>query len=516
MRLFDIHHRHYHAASRERIMLTTILLLLPALAYFLAALLTPRYGWRLAMAMATLALIASLLAPLATSHPAALLAASPLNLLMSVLISLLALIVVRFSSRYLYRDAAQAHFQRWLHLCLAGVSLVVISNHLLLLWSAWVLVSCALHQLLMCYPQRFRAALAAHKKFIFARLAELCLLAGSLLLYHLYGSFQIDRIVAALEANSGTQLAALLFALAALIKCAQLPLHGWLIQVVEAPTPVSALLHAGVINLGGYLLILLAPLLALSAPAQWLLLLVAGSTTVLAALVMTTRISIKVRLAWSTSAQMGLMLVECALGLTELALLHLIAHSAYKAHAFLGSGDAVLQSLARRFAGPASGQLNRTALASGFSTLVLLFVITGLPSAAELSLWWLFALAMVCSSRTTLPGNRLWLPLAMVLAPLAYYLQKTALAGVLPVITDAGVVAALWVAALALMLVLGDALTRLPHPAWRQRWHQWLFAGFYLDEWVTRLTLALWPVNLPRQSHEQSPASRFTPATELS
>ncbi|TMO90547.1 NADH-quinone oxidoreductase subunit L, partial [Pseudoalteromonas sp. S3178] len=68
----------------------------------------------------------------------------------------------------------------------------------------------------------------------------------------------------------------------------------------------------------------------------------------LAALIMTTRISLKVRLAWSTCAQMGLMLVECALGLYELALLHLLAHSAYKAHAFLNSSQWIHEDLTRR------------------------------------------------------------------------------------------------------------------------------------------------------------------------
>ncbi|WP_350609572.1 proton-conducting transporter membrane subunit, partial [Pseudoalteromonas sp. 41-MNA-CIBAN-0057] len=86
----------------------------------------------------------------------------------------------------------------------------------------------------------------------------------------------------------------------ALIKCAQLPMHGWLIKVVEVPTPVSALLHAGVINLGGFLLILFAPLFIQAAAAQWLILIIAGLTTVISALIMTTRISVKVRLAWST------------------------------------------------------------------------------------------------------------------------------------------------------------------------------------------------------------------------
>src|SRR5690606_30356724 len=158
------------------------------------------------------------------------------------------------------------------------------------------------------------------------RIGESSVLVAALLLWHVHGTFHIDQLLTAVrDAGSlsmNEQLAAVLLAFAALIKCAQMPLHGWLIQVVEAPTPVSALLHAGVVNLGGYLLILLGPIWFSSGPAVGLLLVVAGVTVVVAALAMAVRVSIKVSLAWSTCAQMGLMLLECALGLHALALLH--------------------------------------------------------------------------------------------------------------------------------------------------------------------------------------------------
>ena len=137
-----------------------------------------------------------------------------------------------------------------------------------------------------------------------------------------------------------------------MLKCAQLPVHGWLIQVMEAPTPVSALLHAGVVNLGGFLLIRLGTLVADVPAAQALLVVVGSVTAVVAALVMMTRISIKVSLAWSTCAQMGFMLMQCGLGLHDLALLHLVAHSLYKAHAFLGAGGAVEQNRLQQMTPP--------------------------------------------------------------------------------------------------------------------------------------------------------------------
>ncbi|WP_264836966.1 proton-conducting transporter transmembrane domain-containing protein, partial [Klebsiella oxytoca] len=125
---------------------------------------------------------------------------------------------------------------------------------------------------------------------------------------------------------------------------AVLPVHGWLIQVMEAPTPVSALLHAGVVNLGGFVLIRFAPLLEQAGIARALLLVFGLGTAVLAGMVMLTRISIKVRLAWSTVAQMGFMLLECGLGLYTLAALHLVGHSLYKAHVFLSASTVVRQT----------------------------------------------------------------------------------------------------------------------------------------------------------------------------
>ncbi len=147
------------------------------------------------------------------------------------------------------------------------------------------------------------------------------------------------------------QASAVLLVMAVIFRTALLPVHGWLIQVMEAPTPVSALLHAGVVNLGGFVLMRFAPMLDQANAARILLLIFALATAVLAGIVMLTRISIKVRLAWSTVAQMGFMLLECALGLYTLAALHLIGHSLYKAHAFLSASEGVrdtrLQALHR-------------------------------------------------------------------------------------------------------------------------------------------------------------------------
>ncbi len=268
-----------------------------------------------------------------------------LTVIMLVLVCFIGWVIVGYSQSYLGGQRGQPRYIRSLMLCLAAVTLLVLSNNLLLLMLAWVGTSLALHALLTFFDQRPQALIAAHKKFLASRLADLCMLGAIALVASQLGTLEIDRAIAAARAlpeySGALQLAALLFVVAALLKCAQLPVHGWLIQVMEAPTPVSALLHAGIVNLGGFLLIRLGTLVADVPAAQALLVVVGGMTAVVAAATMMTRISIKVSLAWSTCAQMGFMLMQCGLGLYDLALLHIVAHSLYKAHAFLTAGTAV-------------------------------------------------------------------------------------------------------------------------------------------------------------------------------
>ena len=136
-------------------------------------------------------------------------------------------------------------------------------------------------------------------------------------------------------------------------------------------------------SFGGFLLMLFAPLIMAVDEARYLLILVAAPSMVFASLVMTTRISIKVRLAWSTCAQMGLMLVECALGLFDLALLHLFAHSLYKAHAFLNAGSAVEQDVLRRMSPLPPFRVGRWAMAFGLA-LAIVFVVGGVVLGVKL------------------------------------------------------------------------------------------------------------------------------------
>jgi NAD(P)H-quinone oxidoreductase subunit 5 len=508
---------------------TDLLLLLIPLTFLVTAatapLLSPRNGWRFIQVgdAVSLAMIISL--PLLAAPVSGWFLSDPLHLIVQGLVTFIGLIVARYSSHYLEGEAGQQRFQRWLQLTLACVMLVVTTNHLVVLVAAWAGISLSLHQLLMFYPERKRAALAAHKKFLFARLAELCLVGAGALLYTEHGSLYISELLAAVGGPEGLsineQLAALLIASAATVKCAQFPMHGWLIQVVEAPTPVSALLHAGVINMGGFLLLLMAPLMRQADAANWLLLVVAGLTCVAAALITMTRVSIKVLLAWSTVAQMGLMLVECALGQYGLALLHLVAHSCYKAYAFLGAGSEVENYLRRQLA-----PLKLPAP----STLPLLFLAALLPIAwltwagmatTEAGMWLLLALVpvlLISERASTLHGGSLGRAIATcAVVVVLYFGFKTLFGGLAPASSAPSLAQELWFAMLVLMLLGAYWLLRHHgHSGPGRGLYRNLYAGFYLDEWATRATLALWPARLPRRATSRRLTAPTTSQENLS
>ena len=121
---------------------------------------------------------------------------------------------------------------------------------------AWVATSLFLHRLLLFYPNRLAAQRAARKKFVTARLGDVALVGATAILAIGYGTTDIATILHAARSGIGNGFAdvgaAALLAVAALLKSAQFPTHGWLTEVMETPTPVSALLHAGVINAGGF------------------------------------------------------------------------------------------------------------------------------------------------------------------------------------------------------------------------------------------------------------------------
>ena len=271
-----------------------------------------------------------------------------LSIMMTWLVTFLGALLIQFSRNYLAGDPRQALFFSRLYLTIGAVLLLVLSGNLWQLVLAWVGTSFALYQLLTFYPERRRAMRAARKKLIIARSSDICLIIAAVLIAQAFGTTDIGAIHASAAAAlaEGTvpgnvSLAAVLLVFAAALKSAMFPFHGWLLEVMETPTPVSALLHAGLLNAGTFLIVRLGELVFLSTPALILLIAIGGFTAIFASSAMITQSSVKVSLAYSSAAHMGFMLMLCGFGAHSVAIMHLIAHSCYKAHAFLSSGSVV-------------------------------------------------------------------------------------------------------------------------------------------------------------------------------
>lgn len=314
--------------------------------------------------------------------------------MMLLLVSFVGWVICRYSLRYLDGEPRQGRYFRWTAVTLGAVSLMVVSGNLLMFFTLWVMTSLGLHQLLLHYGDRPAAARAAWKKFAISRMGDVALIAAIVLIYRLYGTYEFDQLFAAAGAivpDGGTgelhvgetwmgKSIAWLIMFGAVTKSAQLPFHSWLPLTMETPTPVSALMHAGIVNAGGYLIVRTHPLVIWSPSAMATLAIIGALTACFAAVVMLTQSSIKKSLAYSTIAQMGFMMLQCGLGAFSAAMLHIVAHSLYKAHAFLTSGTVIADRDATR---PVD---QTTAPVHPFVTSIIALTIVGVAMTAALTL----------------------------------------------------------------------------------------------------------------------------------
>lgn len=274
---------------------------------------------------------------------------------MATLVGFIGWIVMRYSRTYIDGEAREGAFHGLMLTTLAAVLVFVQAGTLTTLILAAIAVGLSLKRLLLFYPDRPEAQRAATKFALVWHTGDAMLVIAAGLLFARFGTLDLAALpdlVTAQGLGLGGTLAVAALVTAAALKTAAFPLHGWLTEVMEAPTPVSALLHAGIINSGGVLLITAAPLVQASTGAMAALVMIGGLTALFGAAVMLTQSAIKTALAWSTVSQMGFMLLQCGLGLWTLALLHIVAHSLYKAHAFLSSGGAVADVASIRRPGP--------------------------------------------------------------------------------------------------------------------------------------------------------------------
>ncbi len=478
---------------------------------------TPASTWRAARAATWIAAVASVglgAARVVTGAKADDLARlDSVTAVMLALVALVGWVVVRFSGPYLAGDANETRYARLMLAALASVSVVVVANNLVLLIVAWTATSLALHGLLTHFGDRPVAVAVAHKKFLLARCADVSMIVAGVAFWSAFSTLRIDEIgEAARRAESlptGAQIGIAFVALAAVLKSAQLPFHGWLIQVMEAPTPVSALLHAGVVNLGGFVLLRFAPVVDQAVPTRTLLVVVGVSTAVLASLVMTTRVSVKVALAWSTCAQMGFMLVQCGLGLWEMALLHLVAHSGYKAHAFLSAGGTVRRTQIRRLA-PRVDSPSGPAVVLGVGAAIAATVAIGLawqalPGTAALSwaVWVMLGVVALALAPLIEPiGHGRVTPsmIGALAVPVVYLALHDVAARIVPhgATAPVGLLIVTAVGFAGLFVVRSLCRVR-PDAPFVRRARPWIYSGLFLDDSFTRIAFAVSPPPAPPQ-----------------
>ncbi len=445
-----------------------------------------------------------------------------LTVVILLTVAIIGAVVSRYSARYLDGDPGQARFSNWLSYSLAAVLFFVISSNLLMMFAAWVATSHGLHKLLTFYGDRPAAQLVARKKFLTSRLGDVFLLSAFVLLYRTFGTFEFAELLpraAELQTHQSSfevGLIGALIVLGAMTKSAQFPFHTWLADTMETPTPVSALMHAGIINAGGFLVIRMSPLLAAAPSALFLLASAGAFTAVLASIIMLTQNDIKRKLAYSTVSQMGFMMLQCGLGAFSIATLHIVGHSFYKAHAFLSAASTVDPHVPQpRVFSERAGRVGWVgtagALIAGFVIVGLTIWIVGIDPSSKAGLPVLgsilaIAIAqMMLTSQQTDPGSArvLFASLRNGLGIVLGYFVLAAVfdqlvGGAIPAVTSAPALSA-GLTGFILLLFLTAVAAQAWLPAFSdseagRRLYVHASNGFYFGILQNRLVERIWPI----------------------
>ena len=256
-----------------------------------------------------------------------------------VLTAFVGSIVLSFSRRYLRADRAARSYTVKVLLLLGSVIVFASATDVIMLATGWLVSGWLLASLIGHAGDWAEARASRRRAWITFAIGDAALLAGLALLASASGSLMLDRLGSA-GSPRGT-IGVALIVLAAAVRCALPPFQRWLSRSMTAPTPVSALMHAGFVNGGGLLLIRVAPALEAAPLARALTIAIGLVAALIGTAIMLVRPDIKRSLAGSTTAQMGFMLMTCGLGAYAAALWHLVAHGLFKAWLFLRSGSEI-------------------------------------------------------------------------------------------------------------------------------------------------------------------------------
>jgi NADH-quinone oxidoreductase subunit L len=269
-----------------------------------------------------------------------------ITIVMIGVVSFVALMVMIYSVGYMKGEPRYGWYFAALSFFTASMLLLVISGNLIQLYLAWEGVGLASYLLIGFYWERQSAAEAAKKAFITTRIGDVGLLIGIIMLWRATGTFDIQAIIHAAEAGEiGMRYLtiSMLFVFAGAVgKSAQFPLHVWLPDAMEGPTPVSALIHAATMVVAGvYLVARFLPVYDVALVARDVVLYVGLLTAFMAATMGLVSSDIKRVLAYSTVSQLGFMFVALGLGAVTAAMFHLLTHAFFKSLLFLGSGSVI-------------------------------------------------------------------------------------------------------------------------------------------------------------------------------
>ncbi|MGD8641348.1 MAG: proton-conducting transporter membrane subunit [Gammaproteobacteria bacterium] len=285
-----------------------------------------------------------------TSHGWGVLLVDPLSAIMSVLIAGISLIVHVYSIRYMAEEPGYIRFFVLLDLMTAALLIMVAAGDLLTLLIAWHAIGVLLYFLLGHDTRRQSTFRYAFWTFITYRVGDMALIVAAAILFHAYGTWSLTEIFARIQNEPhavtflglpAMEAVAVFLALAAFARSAQFLLHTWLPYTMDGPTPVSALMHAGIVNAGGFLVNRFAPVFVHAGDVLHILFVVGLITAIVGSVLMLTQNDIKKSLGYSTMGQMGFMIMECGVGAFSLAIYHLIAHGLFKGTLFLGAGGVI-------------------------------------------------------------------------------------------------------------------------------------------------------------------------------
>lgn len=271
----------------------------------------------------------------------------PLSLTMALIITGVGFLIHLYSIGYMDHEEDYARYFACMNLFIFAMLLLVLAGNLLLLFVGWEGVGLASYLLIGFWFQRPAAAKAATKAFVVNRIGDLGFLLALLLTYHLFGTSDVEEMsrLAAQQFAVGAPVITvltLLYFVGATGKSAQIPLHVWLPDAMEGPTPVSALIHAAtMVTAGVYLVVRMHDIFMLAPLTLIVIGVIGGATALFAALCAVGQTDLKRVLAYSTVSQLGLMFLACGVGAFYAAMFHLTTHAFVKALLFLSAGNVV-------------------------------------------------------------------------------------------------------------------------------------------------------------------------------